>query len=122
MKTQHQFPKPKRSATEWAALVAASAKTELSVDEFCDQHNITLISLRNWTARLKHAVKANSRNAFTPVRIASPEITSTKPTPPAAPGRVEIVLNNGRVVRIYGTVVPTQVVAVLAIAEGSTAC
>ena len=123
MKTTQTPRHPRRSAKQWAKLVAEAATVQGSLDAFCAQNNISLTMLRRWQWRLTGTTpaapaKLQPAAAFVPVRVVHPPQAKQAD----GEGRLEIVLAQGRVVRIMGEVDAQQLRRVLDVADGRLPC
>lgn len=117
MKTTSQPRRRRRNASDWADLVEKSKTTSLPLSEFCEQANVSPSQLYNWRRKLG-AVTAPATRGFTPVRL-----RATEQRIPAAPaGTIEVELQNGRVVRVVGTVDVRVLGEVILAAEGGVPC
>jgi hypothetical protein len=79
----------------------------LSVRDFCARHGLATASFYNWRRVLER--RAMERPAFVPVQVVAD-------TPPPQAGALELVLPNGRTVRVtpgFDAVTLRQLLAVL---------
>lgn len=123
-----------RTASEWQDIVRMAEQSDLSVKKFCEQQNINPSGFYAWRKRLQK--KAETRG-FTPV-VLTTEVTpdarkplrdshaATRDSTAVSRGHappIEIVLLNGRVVRVHGALHNAATLqAVLHLAEGGATC
>jgi transposase len=103
----------KASAAQWAERVQRWQQSGLTAEHFGRREGLDPRQLRWWKWSLQKRAAAGegaSVASFLPVRVVSP-------APTAAPSAVEIVLGNGRRVRVLGPVDPEVLAAVLEAAE-----
>lgn len=88
--------KAKRSPSDreqfWRDLIERQQHSGQSIREFCDWKGVSQPSFYSWRKRLQSA-NATARSKFVPVQVLSEEAA-------AAPGRIEIVLDDGRCIRV----------------------
>lgn len=102
----------KASAAQWAERVQRWQQSGLTAEHFGRREGLDPRQLRWWKWSLgKRAAGSEgaSVTSFLPVRVVA--------APTAAPSAVEIVLGNGRRVRVLGPVDPGLLAAVLEAAE-----
>ena len=90
--------RPRRTATEWQALILQQAESGLSAKAFCDQHDITYSSFMNWRRRLGDNSSPESGDDSLPMFV-----ELTKPSGHADPQRdwlIELDLGAGIQLRI----------------------
>jgi transposase-like protein len=117
MKTTSQPRRRRRSATEWASLVEKSKTSSLPLSAFCERANVSLSQLYNWRKKLRAGTTA-AVGGFTPVRLRA----TAQPVPVVPAGSIEVQLQNGRVVRVIGTVDARVLNEVILTAEGGVSC
>lgn len=115
---------PRRSASEWASLVAAHERSGLTVRAFAEFHGLRAASLSWWRWRLRsdeattHALES-PRLARVSVHVAPADPASAGPgfpalsvsAAPAAPAW-ELAFTDGAVLRVYGAI-PGDALAML---------
>jgi len=109
---------PRASAAPWAQRVFAWQRSGRSAAAFAALHHLDPKQLSWWKwslARRRPALP--SASAFLPVRVVSTAL-ALAPSP-APPPCIEIVLTNGRVVRVRGAVDGAILGSLLLAAEGS---
>jgi transposase-like protein len=107
-----------RSAAQWAALVEESESSNLSIRAFCERSDVPIGQFYAWRSKLRTTAESK-RGGFTPVRLqAAVEVEPQKGTT----GSVEVVLQNGRIVRVLGSVDACALRAVINVAEGGEVC
>ena len=88
-------------ARRWRYLLDQWRRSGLNVRDFCFEHQLSVPSFYFWRRRLPELQATTSKpiepiqahsTAFIPVSIVDPPLTASKP--------VEIVLGNGRVLRV----------------------
>ena len=116
----------RRSREQWAAEIANWRKSGLNSAEYAEQHGLNRSTLLGWSFKVGSADvgratprESNAPVHFLPVHVR--EQQAAKETATAA-SRIEIVLANGRTVRITGAVDGGELAGVLAAAEGSVQC
>ena len=87
---------------QWAAQWHASG---LSGREFAKQHGLPVESICRWGREFPEAKAVERRETFTEIRLNG----STEETPSA----IEVVLSNGRRIRVLGDVAATRLRAVV---------
>lgn len=105
----------RRSAAQWSALVEESEATNLSIREFCEQSNVPIGQLYAWRKKLRTVEP--KRSGFTPVRLAA-----ATESPQASAGVLEVVLRNGRIIRVTSPVDVHVLRAVVQAVESGAAC
>lgn len=105
--------RPRVRAAQWAERVSAWQRSGLTLARFAAQngYNSRRLSWWRWAlARRAAPTSASAGATFVPVRVvATPEATS--------PAAIEIVLGNGRQVRVRGAFDADHLAQVLAAAE-----
>jgi transposase len=102
----------KASAAQWAERVERWQQSGLTAEHFGRREGFAPQQLRWWKWSLQKRAAAGegaSVTSFLPVRVVA--------APTAAPSAVEIVLGNGRRVRVLGPVDPDLLAAVIEAAE-----
>ncbi|PVZ64499.1 IS66 family insertion sequence element accessory protein TnpA [Pelagibaculum spongiae] len=57
---------PRRSRKQWQALIAAFKKSDLPIEQFCQQHNLSVPLFNKW-----HPFFTSNQNDSTPEQFAS---------------------------------------------------
>lgn len=94
----------------WRRIVRKQASSGLTVQAWCRQHGVQEHAFYVWRRELARRDAEEVRPAFVPVHV-------TDEVPPRGEGRVEIVLVDGRRVRIRGQVDRQSLADVLAVLE-----
>ena len=116
MKTP-QPRRPRRSSSDWALLVEQSKTSSLPLSEFCRQADVSLSQLYHWRRKLR-AAAVPVGEGFTPIRLRAPGQEAA-----ALPGgSIEVLLQNGRVVRVVGVVDTRLLSDVIVTAEVGAPC
>lgn len=76
----------------WRDLIGRQQKSGQSIREFCDWEGVSQPSFYSWRRRLQLTEKT-ARARFVPVQVLGAHAA-------AAPGRIEIVLEDGRCIRV----------------------
>ena len=96
-----------RKERQWRRWISQWQTSGLSVRDFCARHGLATASFYNWRRVLER--RAMERPAFVPVQVVAD-------TPPPQAGALELVLPNGRTVRVtpgFDAVTLRQLLAVL---------
>ena len=105
--------KTKRSRADrerfWRDLIERQQQSGQSIRAFCDSEGVSQPSFFSWRKRLRNA-NGNPRSRFVPVHVAA---EST----PAPQGRIEILLSDGKSVRVEPGFDAQALCAVLAVLE-----
>jgi hypothetical protein len=111
----------RRTSEEWALVLRQAESSPLSIKRFCAQENISTQTFYGWRKRLR---LNDVPLGFTPVVIARDAVaTQSHPASAKTASTVEIVLRNGRIVRIAGEMNNAkELCTLLAIAEGDAPC
>lgn len=124
--TRHE-KRASRTRADWVAEVKRWRASGQRREHYAQAHDLHPGTLSYWASRLRHesgGAKAGERkrvSRFVPVRVvdgAEPE----RVTAPKHDGKFEIVLNNGRAVRVMGPFQPDALLQLLAIVEGHGSC
>src|SRR6516225_1669670 len=102
------------SEAEARLVVSASQASGKSVSSFAREYGLQPSRIWRWLARLKGESKGGMR--FHPVRLVEPEHVDP------GPGTIEVVLLNGRRVRVPQGFVAEDLVRVLEVLEGRVSC
>jgi len=105
----------KQSKIKWTQVIRAWKKSGLKASVFCRKNHLGLQSFYAWRRRLAgmKAAKGRDRRAFLPVQV----VTSPGENQPV----LELVLKNGRILRLYREVA-VETVAALAYALEAVVC
>jgi hypothetical protein len=103
----------------WRRQVEAWQRSGLSIREFCSRNRLTETNFHNWRRQLawRDQQPDNPRQepaTFVPVVV--------KPEQAGADGAIEIVLANGRSVRVRAGFDPDTLTQVMALLEGGQPC
>lgn len=112
--TQKRRRRPKRSAAQWAELVAAWRDSGVSGRTFAAEQDVSETSLYRWASRLQpQAVQRPARQSFVAVQV------SNEPRAKAVeePGRMELVARGGRLIRVTAPIDPEALATVLQVLE-----
>lgn len=107
----------------WRERVARWRESGKSIEEFAEREGVKLASLKWWRWRLEGAREKTAASA-PPARNATfVEVEAgaavTKPAPVVERSCFEVVLGNGRIVRVPAGFVDSELARVLAVAEGT---
>lgn len=108
--------RPRWSADDAHLVLDALASSGLSVPDFSREHSVDPQRLYAWRRRLDARAPNSTDTPLTFVRL-QPALPSATPNP-----RYELVLNGGEMLRIEGTIVPHDIVALLAALRGTRPC
>jgi hypothetical protein len=92
---------------QWRRWVAEWQASRLSVREFCQRHGLTVASFYAWRRVLQR--RAAEKAAFLPVQVVADAVATQA-------GALELVLTDGRTVRVtpwFDAATPRQLLAVL---------
>ena len=119
----------KRSPTEWLELVKQWRSSGQRADEYAHAHDLHPGTLAMWASRLRHEVpgkqvRKSSKGAsiFLPVRVSSQRSPGVAISELPIEGGFEVVLTNGRRVRVAGNFRAESLARLLAVVEGGAAC
>jgi transposase len=119
-----QRERSRRARQKWQRLVSEQGRSGLSVAAFCRERGMCAPHFFAWKKRLQEAGKpdgaGDSREKFVEVKLAAgpKELRATGLRPPAGDSRVEVVLANGRSLRVGPGFDAGHVRALLAVVEG----
>jgi predicted ester cyclase len=120
MKSAQRIRRSRRSRAEWVEEVERWRGSGKSAVEYAAEHGLHAGTLAAWGSKVRDEVRALPRRrgmpAFIPVRM------SATPVQPAGAGEFEIVLGNGRRVRVKGEFQSEQLTRLLEIAERGAPC
>jgi hypothetical protein len=116
---------PRRSRSEWEREIARWRASGLSASEYARNQGFKEARLWWWSAQLKRrpadrdTQPSNTASlAFLPVRVRQTQPESSN----SGAACIEVVLGNGRCVRVVGALDVSQLERVLAAAEGGDKC
>jgi transposase len=107
------------SRAEWAERVARWEASSLSAAAFAARERLSAKSLVWWRWKLR---ASPSRPTASPLDFLPVRVVRTATGRPSTAGPIEIVLPNGRIVRVPVGFDETELERVLAVASGSVAC
>jgi len=116
--------RPRRSRAEWVEEVRRWRESGQSASEYAAEHGLHAGTLGGWASKVRgvEAAKSGGRRGreslFVPLRVAHVSPTSAK----AGSGEIEVVLLNGRRVRVSGNFDDEAVARLLSIVEGGARC
>lgn len=108
----HGKPSDARKERDWRRLIQLCKNSGLSVRTFCASHYITQASFYAWRRELQ---QRDASTAFVPVRV----VTDDQPAPSTP---IEILLTDGRSVRISPGFDPATLRQLLVVLQDATLC
>ena len=124
--TRHE-KRASRTRAQWEAEVKRWRASGQRREQYAQAHDLHPGTLSCWASRLRlesGGPKAGERSRvsrFAPVRVVD-GTESKQTTAPKHGGKFEVVLNNGRAVRVMGPFQPDALLELLAIVEGHGSC
>jgi transposase len=120
----------RRSRAEWVEEVQRWRRSGQSAAEYAEAHDLDQGTLAGWSSRLRRESSApalrerTGQPGFLAVRVTDVSQHKPPPTQPVVmiPGGLEVVLVNGRSIRISGDFDPSRVGRLIEIAEGGARC
>jgi transposase len=109
----HGRARDERKESQWRRWISQWRTSGLSVRAFCARHGLATASFYNWRRVLER--RATERPAFVPVRV-------VPDTPPPQAGALELVLADGRAVRVAPGFDAATLRQLLAVLEGDAPC
>lgn len=106
----------RRSRAEWVEEVRRWRESGETAEAYAKKHDLHSGTLAGWACKVKQAVRAPT---FVPVRVTERVVSAPQQ---AGAGSVEVVLLNGRRVRISGDFESETVARILAVVEGGERC
>ncbi len=114
---------PRRSRAEWTAEVARWRRSGLGAAEYAAERGLKRSTLLWWSCQLGLALAgpspgtraSTSSVAFLPLRVRE---ESSAPMPRVTSARIEVLLRNGRRIRVIGDVDAELLARVIEAAEG----
>lgn len=95
-------------------VIKASRESGMSLSSFARKHGVQTARIWRWSARLKN--QANRAVLFHPVRVVEPANGSHNP------GSIEVVLVDGRRVRVPEGFAAADLARALAVLDGTLSC
>lgn len=123
-KSSRSRKRPRRSRAEWLEEVRRWRESGQSAAEYAAEHGLHSGTLGGWASKVRDVVATRpgggrpGKSVFVPLRVAQAPTVSAK----TGPGEIEVVLLNGRRVRLSGSFEGEVVARLLAIVEGGAAC
>lgn len=123
-KSSRSRKRPRRSRAEWLEEVRRWRESGQSAAEYAAEHGLHSGTLGGWASKVRGVVAARPgggrprKSVFVPLRVAQAPTMSAE----TEPGEIEVVLLNGRRVRLSGNFEGGAVARLLAILEGGAAC
>jgi hypothetical protein len=102
-----------RKERQWRRWISQWRTSGLSVRAFCARHGLATASFYNWRRVLER--RASERPAFVPVQVVAD-------TPPPQASALELVLADGRAVRVAPGFDAATLRRLLAVLEGDAPC
>jgi hypothetical protein len=112
----------RRSREEWVAEIARWRRSGLGSAEYAQQHGLNQSTLLGWSFKVGAAVLPATQQPSAPAAFLPVHVRKQQEAVVAAASRIEIVLVNGRSVRVVGAVDVGELARVLAAAEGGAGC
>ena len=119
----------KRSKAEWLELVNQWRSSGQSAVAFGGARDVHPGTLSVWASRFRHEASGQparksgkGSSLFLPVRVSSEQPQREVTSELAVDGGFEVVLTNGRRVRVAGTFRAESLVRLLAVVEGGASC
>jgi hypothetical protein len=114
----------RRSREQWAAEIAGWRRSGLGSAEYAQQRGLNRSTLLGWSYKVgaMEGQPVARRESSTPTRFLPVRVRAQAAAKVADASRIEIVLTNGRLVRVAGAVDADELARVLAAAEGSDPC
>jgi len=116
----------RRTRAEWMVDVVRWRQSGVSSEVYADHHGLNRSSLLAWSAKLGPQLPeqdvpppAATTRAFVPLRVRADAAAAATALNNMGPGHMEIVLSNGRSVRVRGVVDAAELAQVIAVVEGA---
>lgn len=121
MRHQPKIMRKRRSRAEWVEEVRRWRQSGRTAAVYASERGLHAGTLAAWASKLRDVATADggaerTPSAFLPVRVTTPRPSQS------AGADVEIVLNNGRRVRVGGDFQSEQLARLLAVVEGGSSC
>jgi transposase-like protein len=111
---QKRRRRPKRSAAQWAELIAAWRDSGLSGRRFAAEHDLGVASLYRWAQKLEPQTRPRrSRESFVAVQV----VEQSSRAVADKPGQMELVAHGGRLIRLTAPVDAEALATVLQVVE-----
>jgi len=111
--------RPRRGRAEWLEEVRRWRESGESAEAYAKKHDLHAGTLAGWSSKLKTRRRQQAGTAFVPVRVVErPAMAPVK----VETSEIEVVLLNGRRVRISGNFESDTVARILAVVEGGDRC
>lgn len=115
----------RRSRADWTEEIRRWRESGQSATDYCRERGIHAGTLAGWLSKVRETggagtgARVDARSVFVPVRVS--------PVPSAAPssaehGDIEVVLRNGRRVRVRGNFDNGSLARLLMVVEGGASC
>jgi hypothetical protein len=123
--TEQARKRQRRSRAQWLVEVRRWRRSGKTVADYAEAHDLATSTLTWWARELRGAIEADSatkperKPAFLAVQVREAAET---PKPPSDFIGLEVVLANGRVVRVVGDFDVERVSRLIAAAEGASRC
>jgi len=121
--------RPARSRTTWLEEVKKWRSSGQRAEAYARAHGLHPGTLAFWASRLKHELDVKSgttagrvRPAFLPVRVTGRSRKTKVDSAQAIDGEFEVVLTNGRRIRLSGAYPTHALSRLLAVVEGGATC
>ena len=109
----HGRARDERKERQWRQRISQWQASGISVREFCARNGLATASFYHWRRVLER--RATERPAFVPVQVVAD-------TPPSQASALELVLADGRAVRIAAGFDAPTLRRLLAVLEGEASC
>ncbi len=123
--------RPRRSRAQWLEAVNEWRASEQSVNAYARTHDLHAGTFAVWASRFRNGAdskparemtKGTSVSTFLPVRVSGTTRPCEVCSEMSIEGGFEVVLTNGRRVRVAGNFRPQVLAQLIAVVEGSAAC
>lgn len=117
-----------RTRADWVTEVKRWRDSGQKCGQYARAHDLHPGTLSYWASRLRHEAGAKSpaskrAKRFVPLRVTrGGAIEETKTNLPTTGGEFEVMLTNGRAVRVTGSFQPETLSHLLAVVEGMKSC
>jgi hypothetical protein len=109
----HGRARDERKERQWRRWISQWQASGLSVREFCARHGMATANFYNWRRVLER--RAAERAAFVPVQVVADAV-------PAQASTLEVVLTDGRAVRVAPGFDAATLRRLLAVLQGEESC
>ena len=123
--------RPRRTRAEWLEAVNQWRSSGQSVNGYARTHDLHPSTFAVWASRFRNGVdgkgtrkvaKDTSASVFLPVRVSGTRASREVPPEMSIEGGFEVVLTNGRRVRVAGNFRPQVLAQLIAVVEGGAVC